>query len=623
MEARVLSLDDVLRERQRWCVPVYQRHYEWETGENGQLTRLWEDIQEKVDGIIGGGTAYPHYIGAIIVAEPANQPFGTVRERLLVDGQQRISTFQLVLIAVREVARELSLDTMLPVVDAYLFNDVSGGMNNPEVERYKLWPSSFDRDLYRNIADNAATGLAAKYPDSFYKNGNLKTGSAPKLLNAFWHLYEWIKRYATSDNEEHGSPEQRLQAILKGFLAGFRVVVIQLDDKDDAQEIFASLNGLGKPLRPIDLIRNDVFYRARKAGENDQAIFDGHWKTFEDPFWEVLTRQGRYNKPRIDFFLGHVLVAETAREINLGKLAAEYQNYARKIDFPSVSDEIAHIVRYVKPYMALVQPGHASIASDIGQFLRVWDLTVFYQLVFQIAVQPIEDTAKTQIFALVKSYILRRDLCDLGSKNYNNVVLRCLQRLRAEGYSATVLRALFDEMKGEATRFPTDEEVIERLSERKLYGSLPTSRLRYVLQAIEERKRTRFDETVIATDNATIEHVMPQRWAEKWPLPDGSKAPCESALEALISHDVTPEQRDKIATRERLVDSIGNLTLVTSSLNPSLGNESFAEKKAKLSKSLLVLNREVAEVEDWSEAKIVARGKELAKVAVEIWSATA
>jgi hypothetical protein len=147
-----------------------------------------------------------------------------------------------------------------------------------------------------------------------------------------------------------------------------------------------------------------------------------------------------------------------------------------------------------------------------------------------------------------------------------------------------VLRALFDEMKGEATRFPTDEEVIERLAERKLYGSLPTSRLRYVLQAIEERKRTRFDETVIATDNATIEHVMPQRWAEKWPLPDGSKAPCESALEALISHDVTPEQRDKIATRERLVDSIGNLTLVTSSLNPSLGNESFAEKKAKLSK---------------------------------------
>ena len=337
----------------------------------------------------------------------------------------------------------------------------------------------------------------------------------------------------------------------------------------------------------------------------------------------MLTRQGRYNKPRIDFFLGHVLVAETAREINLGKLAAEYQNYARKIDFPSVSDEIAHIVRYVRPYMALVQPGHASIASDIGQFLRVWDLTVFYPLVFQIAVQPIEDTAKTQIFALVKSYILRRDLCDLGSKNYNNVVLRCLQRLRAEGYSATVLRALFDEMKGEATRFPTDEEVIERLSERKLYGSLPTSRLRYVLQAIEERKRTRFDETVIATDNATIEHVMPQRWAEKWPLPDGSKAPCESALEALISHDVTPEQRDKIATRERLVDSIGNLTLVTSSLNPSLGNESFAEKKAKLSKSLLVLNREVAEVEDWSEAKIVARGKELAKVAVEIWSATA
>ena len=111
MAAQVLSLDDVLRERQRWCVPVFQHHYEWETGENGQLTRFWEDIKERVEMIIGGGTAYPHYIGAIIVAEPANQPFGTVRQRLLVDGQQRISTFQLVLIAVREVAQDKTAAT--------------------------------------------------------------------------------------------------------------------------------------------------------------------------------------------------------------------------------------------------------------------------------------------------------------------------------------------------------------------------------------------------------------------------------------------------------------------------------------------------------------------------------
>jgi hypothetical protein len=254
MEARVLTLDDVLRERQRWCVPVYQRHYEWETGENGQLTRLWEDIEEKAEGVLAGSTPYPHYIGAIIVAEPANQPFGTVRERLLVDGQQRITTFQLVLAAVRENARSLSLNNLIPVVEAYLFNDISGGMTDPQVERYKLWPSSFDRQLYRDMADNAASAIPGLHPSYFYKKGTLRTGAA-----------------------------------------------------------------------------------------------------------------------RIDFFLGHVLVAETAHEINLGKLAAEYQAYARKREFPRVSDEIAHIVQYVPVYKALVAAGGEHVAGDIARFLWVWE----------------------------------------------------------------------------------------------------------------------------------------------------------------------------------------------------------------------------------------------------------
>jgi uncharacterized protein DUF262 len=387
MEARVLSLDDVLRERQRWCVPVYQRHYAWEGGENGQLTRLWEDIEEKAEEHFHGGIAYPHYIGAIIVAEPPNQPFGTVRQRLLVDGQQRITTFQLVLVAIREVARAQKIDDLIPVIDAYLFNEISGGMNQPQVEKYKLWPSSFDRKLYQSIADHPAERIPILHSQFFYKNGNLKTGSSARLLIAYWYLLEAIRKFISDDAFEP-SAEKRLKAILSGFLAGFRVVVIQLDDKDDAQEIFASLNGLGKPLTPMDLIRNDVFYRARRAGEDDEAIFEGHWQTFEDPFWEVMTRQGRFNKARVDFFLAHVLVAETGKEINLGKLAIEYQNYARKRDSESVAAEIEHIVRYVPVYRALVHAGEPHLVGEVAGFFRIWDLTTFFPLIFYVTDLP-------------------------------------------------------------------------------------------------------------------------------------------------------------------------------------------------------------------------------------------
>jgi hypothetical protein len=623
MESRVLSVDDVLRERQRWCVPVYQRHYAWDVVEDGgQLTRLWEDIEEKAHESLAGGSVYPHYIGAIIVAEPPNQPFGTVRQRLLVDGQQRITTFQLVLAAIREVARQQKNENLIPVIDAYLFNALSGGMSQPGVEKYKLWPSSFDRKLYQDIADNPAAKVSKLYHQYFYKNGNIKTGSAPRLLAAYWYLIEIISKFVADNGSEESKPDLRLSAVLSGFLAGFRVVVIQLDEKDDAQEIFASLNGLGKPLKAIDLIRNDVFYRARLAGEDDEAIFEGHWKTFEDPFWEAMTRQGRFNKARVDFFLAHVLVAETGKEANLGKLAAEYQNYARKRKFESVAAEIENIIQYVPTYRALVQPGELHLVDDIARFLNTWDLTTFYPLILFVSVQDTDDDEKNQLFGLLKAYIVRRDLCGLTSKNYNNVVLRCLTRLRQSGCSAANLLALFHEMEGDAARLPSDVEVVQRFSQRKVYGDLPTPRLRFILEAIEHRKRTAFDESVLAKSAPTVEHVMPQRWAENWPLPDGRTAPCESSIVAITTHKVDGTMQEEIAIREQLLDSFGNLTLVTSSLNPSLGNENFADKKTQLAKSLLVLNREIAAHEVWNEEMIRKRGADLAKLATEIWPVT-
>lgn len=623
MEARVLSLDDVLRERQRWCVPVYQRHYEWEIGENGQLHRLWEDLEEKAEEFLAGTAAYPHYIGAIIIAEPPNQAFGTVRQRLLVDGQQRITTFQLVLIAIREIARRRELTALIPVIEAYLFNEVSGGMSQPQIERFKLWPSSYDRALYQKIAGEAADSLSAHYPEHFYKNGNLRSGSAPRLLAAFWYLLDRIEAFLKEDDDGSTSPEVRLQAILKGFLSAFRVAVIQLDDKDDAQEIFASLNGLGKPLKPIDLIRNDVFHRARRAGEDDEAIFADHWKEFEDPFWQVETRQGRFKKSRIDFFLGHMLVAETAKEINLGKLAAEYHTYARKQAFDSVAAEIQHIVRYVPAYKALLRDKPLPAVDEVARFLSVWDLTVFFPLVFHTAAADIDEAEKSEMLRIVTAYIIRREVCGHTAKNYNNLVVRSLVRLRAVGQtSAEALRDFLKGLEGDAVRLPPDAEVIQKFSARTAYGhgGIPTPRLRYVLEGIEQRLRTRFDESTVQTGYLTIDHVMPQHWAKHWKLPDGSTAPCVSSYTALAVHKVDGPVRDMIAARERWIDTLGNLTLVNGSLNPSLGNAGFAEKKDRLAKSLLAINREIGAAPTWTEQSIQDRGIALVTQAAAIWS---
>ena len=114
----------------------------------------------------------------------------------------------------------------------------------------------------------------------------------------------------------------------------------------------------------------------------------------------------------------------------------------------------------------------------------------------------------------------------------------------------------------------------------------------------------------MATIIPTVEHVMPQRWAEKWVLPDGRSSPYESSITAMISHKVDAAMQEQIATREQLVNAIGNLTLVTSSLDRASGTKSFTEKKTQLAGSLLAPNREIAARAVWDEAVIRERGVE-------------
>jgi hypothetical protein len=117
---------------------------------------------------------FPHYFGAIIYSEPQNQPFGTVLRRFLVDGQQRITTFQLVLVAIREVARTNKITRLIDVINSYLFNEKGASMIDAERERFKLWSSAYDRSLYQHIAENSPEKLRALEAKHYHKNGNLK-----------------------------------------------------------------------------------------------------------------------------------------------------------------------------------------------------------------------------------------------------------------------------------------------------------------------------------------------------------------------------------------------------------------------------------------------------------------
>ena len=620
MRADAFPLDTVLSEKQQWVVPVYQRHYEWEVTEDKQLPKLWDDLKDKTEEILDKRRPYPHYFGAIIYSEPSGQPFGSIRKRYLVDGQQRITTFELVLITIREVARERDFTRIQDVVDAYLFNESSKGMTDPEREKYKLWPSAYDRQVYRHLVDNPRCEIRKLLRDCFYINGNLIKGKAPNLLRAYWFLFETITAFIQERTDDDITDEIVLDALLTGFLTGFQIVMIHLDENDDAQEIFSSLNGMAKPLSPFDLIRNDVFHRARKIGEDDEKLFDERWKEFEQPFWNEQVRQGRLKRARADHLITHAVVAETAREVNAGKIATEYKHYAKERSFSTIADELDVLLGHARTYRNMEQLSD-TVTADITKFLRIWDLSTFHPVILWINAQDLECGDKMILFSFIEKYIVRRELCGLTTKSYNKAAIMMIRSLRENKADPSSFIKDISKQTGDGTRLPSDSEVLESVVKRSIYGSISVPKIRYIMQQIEYAKRTKFDETILETSNITIEHIMPQKWAKNWPLPSGEIAPYETVYQAALDNKVIDDKlKSEIEMRQQCVNLLGNLTLVTESLNPSLSNAEWSIKREKLSKSLLVLNREIIEKITWDELSINDRSENLGTLVNDIWS---
>ena len=617
MHAKDWALNAVLQERQQWVIPVYQRTYEWGTGTDGQLPKLWDDLRDRALEQLDGLKPKPHFVGAIIYAEPSEQPFGTVNKRYLVDGQQRITTFNLVLCALRENARDHELDRITATVDEYLLNAKSASMGNPEREKFKLWSSSFDRPLFTAIAELSTAEVRKTFDHYFYKNGRLIWGSAPKVLAAYWYLKEEMATFISERAKEGVAAGKVLNAIIAGFLHGFQIVVVQLGKEDDAQAIFASLNGNAQPLTAFDLIRNDIFHRASKALEDNDTLYDEHWRELETDFWKTEIKQGRLKRPRADHLITHTLVAETAHDVIVGQVANEYRHYAEARDFTSVTDEVRSLMKYGRAYEEMELQKKGGALANLAKFLGTWDTAAMHPIALWIEVRDLQDERKETVYKLIETYMVRRDLCDLGNKNYNKVVAGALREMQAAVDPVEALFTYIVSLTGEASRLPSDLDVLRSTSLKAIYKSMGSQKLRFILSKIERALRHRFDEDVtVNTASLTVEHIMPSSWAKNWPLPSGQNAPTEDPYALLSTNE---NMRGEVEQREALINTLGNLTLLTSSLNPSLGNAAWDEKRIAISKSLLALNRGVAEHEFWNEAAIRERALALAGVINSVW----
>lgn len=593
MDAGTLDLKTIFGQDRRHVVPLYQRPYVWD--EKKQWEPLWDDIETVTRRVLADQPTRAHFLGAIVLEQQAKKT-GSLETRLVIDGQQRLTTLQLLLEAFADYCKVSNAEQHHKALVKLTRND--DPMNDEPIEQFKVWPTTVDQDAFQGVMN---CGSPAELL-TLYKAQEDATAVGHAIADAYLYFYRRIAEWVA---EEGNARTARLHALLATLREQIRLVVIDLGKDDDAQLIFETLNARGTPLLPADLVKNFLFHRAQQAGLPIDDLYQKHWRPFDKAnlYWRKLVGRGQQARARIDTLLQHYLTIQARDEILVGHLYVAFRDHANAIDDPATT--LASIGRYAAMYRTIEDLPPSTRAGLFVERLSAMDTTTIMPVVLELFMSCGDDaTQRDPALIDLESFLVRRMICRLTPKNYNRLAVDLIAALSAPtGAPRDRLRKVLLASTADTLRWPTDDEFTARLLDDPLYVVHTRKRLRMFLRALEQQLHTGKTESIQLEKRLTVEHLLPQRWRQHWPLPD----------------DAGTGESDR---RDHLLHTLGNLTLLTKKLNPSVSNSEWTKKLAAIAKhSVLRLNNELATsyAASWDEAGIIARGKSLAELACTTW----
>jgi hypothetical protein len=293
-----------------------------------------------------------------------------------------------------------------------------------------------------------------------------------------------------------------------------------------------------------------------------------------------------------------------------------FESYRRWIlndePFDSVDAELQSIAGSASIHRQITSESD-SVLGRFGRFSRAFDVSTTMPLVLYLATEAkLDDSGLSEALGMLESLILRRDICGLPTAGYNRLFVSMIDRLRtSETDTISELRQQLSSATVDTFRWPRDQEWRAGWLGRDQYKSNRQPRLRYIFEALEKRKRTALSEEIEIRSPLSIEHIMPQKWRERWPVPGFDHV---SVGEGNL--DKTIREMD----REQCVNKLGNLTLLTSPLNSKNSNAEFAVKLPLIrAHASLALNRELNGYQHWDETTVTTRGTALFETARQMW----
>lgn len=623
MQANPRKLLDLFGITLRYVVPIFQRHYVWTKDE--QWDPLWEDLEEKLLIRLAKGRITPHFMGALILDQARKESTKEVSRFIVIDGQQRLVTIQLLVAALRDVAEENKLEKVSAAINRYVFNPDPDLMQNSKEEIFKIWPTQFNRAVFCKVVSAGSYANVQKLFPTIRKKYARKPLPKDRLVEAYEYFSNRIHSLLSAKGNNHTNEDILIE--LFGVLKDdFEVVEILLSENDSSQEIFHSLNSQGKPLSQSDLLRSFVFMRAEKGTEDRDRLYEDHWKFFEESFWDVLIRRGNQWSSNLDVVTRVFLSSKKGIPIDSKKVHFEYRDWiTQEKPYSSVDEELSEFNRYGRRYKYLVEgPTVDDEFCDFARRLKIWDISTIYPLVIYLFEESGLGSQDLKLcFTDLESFIVRRLICGKETKQYNIFFIGLVSKLRDEGTSQEKLREYLLQGKGDTREWPDDQLFTEHWSNSPVYRNLGSQQIVTILRMIEDRLRSSKTET-ITINQASVEHIMPQKWSTHYRLNGQFVAP-EMAVDYYYSADAEKaakweEIKGSIRLRNQMIQTMGNLTIVTQPLNTALSNGPFESKKAELLNSSLMLNRYFHNITEWNENTINERAKDLLRHALKIWS---
>jgi len=329
MKADAVPLLDLFEKKMRLEVPLFQRQYVWSREQ--QWEPLWEDVSRKFAEFIEGRSNGPvHFLGAMVL-DQKQTPATHVEKRQVIDGQQRLTTLQILLAVMRDFCREHECTELAQEFEKYTLN--TGKMAEPEVDRFKVWPTQLDRTCFVTVMTAGSRQAIEKAHPLVKRKYQRKYDPRPGIIEAYLFFIEEVQEFflGTEENPPLAADtplEDRVDEAFRAMKSALQVVAIDLDQEDDPQVIFETLNARGEPLLPADLLRNYIFLRAGRAGESQEVLYEKYWSGFDDEFWRTIVTQGRLSRPRSDLFMQHFLASRQAVDVPIKHLGV-LNNFAK------------------------------------------------------------------------------------------------------------------------------------------------------------------------------------------------------------------------------------------------------------------------------------------------------